>query len=232
MQPDLATLIIPDAELERLTGVEVGDLFIGGVFGGVYRPSVFRNSERLIRFCLTEIVGALVLSVVSIPVALLLTRHAGQDPAAIARFLALWLGTTGLAVIAWNLYMRHITPRFRTLMPLLDAVDRHHAILHAVHVLDQLGNGATLATGDRQAALACLQLTRASLVSGLQTERILREHRGFLARQPEVLALIETNLATLRTLEVNHQATQYSQVLQDALQIGLIVHREMHQPAP
>jgi hypothetical protein len=233
MRPDLATLMIPEAELEHLTGVEVGELFIGGVFGGVYRSSVFRSPERCLRFCLTEIVGALVLSVAAIPVALLLTRNAaGQDPAAISHVLALWLGTTGLAVLAWNLYMRRLAPRFRTLMPLLDAVDRHHAIVQAVHLLDQLGHSTALANRDRQAALDCLQITRTSLISGLQTERILREHRGFLARQPEVISLIETNLATLRTLEVNHQATEYSHVLQDALQIGLIVHREMHQHAP
>jgi hypothetical protein len=239
MQPDLATLMIPEAELERLTGVEVGDVFIGGVFGGVYRPSVFRRPARCAWFCLTEILVALLFSVLAIPVALLLTRNAagvGQDAAAIAHFLGIWLGTTGLALLAWNLYMRRIAPRFRTLMSLLDAVDQHHAVVQAVHLLDQLLESTAFANRDaanrardRQIALDSLQLTRTSLVSGLQTERILRQHRGLLARQTEVMELIETNLATLRTLEVNHQATEYGQVLHEALQIAVIIHREMHE---
>ncbi len=248
MQPDLASLIISEAELERLTGVDVGEVFIGGIFGGVYRPVVFRSPLRFGWFCLIEILMALLLSVVAIPVALLLTRNAAktvQDAAAIAHFVGIWLGFTGLGLLVWNLYMRWIAPRFRRLMSLLDAVDQHHAIVQAVHLLDQLVESRSLesrslesstfaqqeaARRDRHLALDSLQLTRASLVSGLQTERILREHRGFLARQSEVMELIETNLATLRTLEVNHQATEYSQVLHDALQIGLSVHREMQQP--
>jgi hypothetical protein len=243
MQPDLATLLISEAELERLTGVDVGDVFVGGIFGGVYRPVVFRSPTRFAWFCLIEILMALLLSVVAIPVALLLTRNAAktvQDAAAIAQFIGIWLGCTGLGMLAWNLYMRWIAPRFRRLMALLDAVDQHHAIVQAVHLLDQLVASRVVesaafpqhdaARRDRHLALDSLHLTRASLVSGLQTERILREHRGFLARQSEVMELIETNLATLRTLEVNHQATEYGQMLHDALQVGLLVHREMHQP--
>lgn len=245
MHPDLATLIISEAELERLTGIDVGEVFIGGIFGGVYRPAVFRSPIRFAWLCLIEILVALLLSVVAIPVALLLTRNAAktvQDAAAIAHFMAIWLGFTGLGMLAWNLYMRWLAPRFRRLMSLLDAVDQHHAIVQAVHLLDQLVKSSSVessafaqqdaARRDRQVALDSLQLTRASLVSGLQTERILREHRGFLARQTEVMELIETNLATLRTLEVNHQATEYGQVLHDALQIGMIIHREMHQHLP
>jgi hypothetical protein len=38
---------------------------------------------------------------------------------------------------------------------------------------------------------------------------------------------IETNLATLQSLSVNHQAESYAQLLNEALEIGLTVHREM-----
>ncbi len=237
MHPDLAALRILDAELEQLTGVDVGELFVGSVLGGVYRPSVFRDRQRRLFFGLTQVVVFLLFGVLAIPVGLLLTRNATQATAGTAApFVWICVGIASLFMVSWHLYMRRLLTRFKTLMPLLDEVDRHHAVIQAVNLLDQLNDHVALPPDhpirDRQNALEALQLTRTSLISGLQTERMLREHRGLLARQTEVMALIETNLANLRTLEVNHQATEYGRLLTEALHIGVAVYREIQQQPP
>ncbi|WP_421656798.1 hypothetical protein [Leptothermofonsia sp. ETS-13] len=41
---------------------------------------------------------------------------------------------------------------------------------------------------------------------------------------------IENNLIALKTLEVNHQASEYAELLSEALQIGVSVHQEMQGP--
>lgn len=59
------------------------------------------------------------------------------------------------------------------------------------------------------------------------TEKILRVSRTLLARRYDLIINIENNLMTLITLEVNNQANEYRQLLNEALQIGLIVHKEV-----
>lgn len=59
------------------------------------------------------------------------------------------------------------------------------------------------------------------------TEKILRHNRRQVARRQDLLGAIETNLATLSVLEVNHQATEYGQLLREALEIGLSVRQEV-----
>jgi hypothetical protein len=48
-----------------------------------------------------------------------------------------------------------------------------------------------------------------------------------LERRQELFGTIETNLATLQSLQVNHQASEYRQFLQEALDIRLAVQREL-----
>ncbi len=242
MQPDLADLKITERELERLTGCDVGSIFIGGVFGGVYRSSALRDPKRLLAFCLTEIVVFLLALVFSLPIGLSTLRNTTESvnqASSMGAFLLVTVSIAGLVMIAWNLYMAVKGKRFRSLMPLLDEIDRYHDVLDAIALLEQLESVAMTSPGtanpgivnfgieERVAVLEALRITRDSLVAGLVTEKILRDHRGLLARRHELLATIETNLATLQTLEVTHQADEYGHFLNQALQIGISVHQEV-----
>ena len=61
------------------------------------------------------------------------------------------------------------------------------------------------------------------------TEKILRENRGLLARRQDLLAHIESNLSALSAIEVSDEASDYSRILNETLQIGMIVQQEMIQ---
>lgn len=233
MQPDLEALKIHDRDLEQLCGFEVSDLFVGGILGGVVRPAVFQSRQRLLLFGLTEAVVGLLAIVFSLPISLVLTRNAttgvNQLPAMLA-FVQVTIAIALLAMLGWNLYMMLAVRRLRTLMHLLDEVDRYHEVIVAIEFLERLAAvGQQSHPVDRSAILHALSLTRHSLITGLQSEKLLREHRRFLTRHTDLLANIETNLMALRAIDTTHQAQDYGQLLHEALQIGMSVQHEIQQ---
>jgi hypothetical protein len=82
---------------------------------------------------------------------------------------------------------------------------------------------------NRQQAIEALTIARSSLVCGLMTEKILRQNRSLLARRADLMNNIEANLASLRALEVNNQANEYVELLNEALKIGMSVQQEVQQ---
>jgi len=242
MKLELADLKISEQEIERLSGCDVGSIFIGGVFGGVYRTSVFRDPQRLAGFCLTQVVVFLLSCVFMLPLGLVTIRNSASNMNQIGSmlpFLGVIVGSALIVMVIWNGYMAIRRNRFHQLMHLLDGIDRYHDVIKAIAILDQLDSvhnvtsdtqvsfDQTSTLHNRVEVLEALRLTRDSLIASLMTERILRESRGLLARRQELLITIETNLTTVRALEVKHHASEYGQFLNDALQIGMSVQREM-----
>lgn len=232
MKPELAHLQISEKEMERFSGLDVGEIFVGGVLGGVYRPSALKQPGRLLGFCLTQVVVFALIVVFSLPIGLFVTgsatRGISQLPAML-QFVQVTIGIALAVMIGWHLYMRFAIRRLKPLMQLLDEVDKYNDVIRAIELLDQLEtiHSASINLGDRNGVLQALRITRDSLKSGLMTERILRENRRMLANRYELVATIEQNLTTLRTLEVNQQASEYGQFINEALQIGLSVHQEV-----
>ena len=231
MKPDLEDLKIAESELERLSGLDVGEVFVGGVFGGVCRPSIVRSARRLGLFLLTEILVAGLVFVFTIPLGLFVTNHpnAITDAPTIAQFLQITLGSTLAVVLSWNLYLKVAAKRFKRFMGLLDEVDRHNEVIQAVDLLDRLEavRHSQVNLIDRDQVISALALTRENLVCALMTEKILREGRGLLSRRQDLVSHIEGNLATLRVLELNQQASEYGHLLNEAVQIGMSVRREV-----
>ncbi|GBO56883.1 hypothetical protein APA_5218 [Pseudanabaena sp. lw0831] len=116
---------------------------------------------------------------------------------------------------------------------LLDEVDKYNQVIVAVDICDRLksvGNQVANQSANlnhREDILQALELSRDSLICGLTTEKILREHRNFLSSHRQLFDNIEQNLIALESLEVKNQAEQYSSMLSDALVIGMNVQREM-----
>jgi hypothetical protein len=229
MSPDLADLNITEPEIERLTGFDVGPIFIGGVFGGVWRSSVWHHPQRLFLLGLTECLVAGLVYVFSLPLGLAMLQPASPSADQNMLFFVVTLGVTLAVMVGWNVYMQWRSQRLRTLMHLLDEVDRYHEVVQAVHVLDQLVSvgHAPDRLPDRADILQALQITRSNLIAGLVTEKILRTHRNLLSRRDEFLQTIEQNLASLNALEVNNQGQEYRELLHQTLQISLNVQQEM-----
>jgi hypothetical protein len=234
MKPDLEDLKIAAKEIEGLTGFEVNEIFIGAMPSGTYRPSVFQNLKQLLSFGFTQLFVAALTFIFTLPIGLWLIRGTTQsirDVSAILPFLLVTSGTTAIVLLAWNFYMVIKVRSLKTLAHLLDKIDHFNDVIQAVDVLDNLraaGKQPAIAV-DREQVLEALSIARKSLVCGLVTERILRQNRKLLARRYELFANVESNLAALRTLEVDNQAGEYAELLNQAFQIGLSVHQEVQQ---
>jgi hypothetical protein len=231
MKPELEDLKISESELEHLSGLDVGEVFVGGVFGGVYRPSIVRHPKRLGVFVLTEVLVAGLVFVFTIPIGLWVTNQPNtiSDSLTIVQFLQVTLGITSVVVLGWNLYLKIAVKQFKIFMGLLDEIDSYNEVIQAMDLLDRLEavRQSQVNLIDRHQVLSALALTRENLVCALMTEKILRDGRGLLSRRQDLVAHIETNLASLRVLELNQQASEYGHLLNEAVQIGMSVRREV-----
>ena len=228
MQSDLEELKITQKELENLSGLEVSEVFVGGA----WRSSIVRHPKRLLSFCMTEVFTFGLILIFCLPIGLIVARSFGGlagDISSAIRFLQISFGVSVAIALLWNLSMWQKAKSLKMLAHLLDEVDKHNEVVTAVDVIDELGSvkNSTISLIDRHEVLAALSVTRESLVCALMTEKILRKHQRFIARRHELFAHIESNLATLQNLQISNQADEYGQLLNEALQIGISVHKEI-----
>lgn len=238
MHSRLDELRITTHDLDSLTGLDISDIFMGRAV----RPSVFRHPKRSLSFVVSEIMTLGLIVIFCLPASLVIAKSSPgfTDSAAnTIQFLHVSVGIS-LAIFAlWNGYLWFRSTALKTLAHLLDDVDKHNEIIDALQVLDELvavqntsaqrGINSTFSLENRTDVLQALGATRESLVCGLMTERVLRKHQRSLARRHDLFTNIETNLATLQTLQMNQSANDYGHLLNDALQIGMSVRREIEQ---
>jgi hypothetical protein len=206
VRPDLQGLQITKGELRRLTGVGVGNVLIPPT------PPKF----------LSEIAQSLLI-IILMAVSGILLNYLFPDsrPILIAAYLLASLGLIGEDVKKINFSLKN-----KTLVSLFDDVERYNDVIKAIDINDQLeaaGNPEVSLT-DREKVIAALELTREDLVRALRTERILRAHRSFIARNPELFA---NNLMALTALQVSDRASEHGKLLNEALQIAVSAQAEM-----
>jgi hypothetical protein len=225
MPAPLHALPITRDELDHLTGLDIGSVFMGGII----RPSVFGSRRRLLSLLITEALVMGTLFIIGVGLALVLVRQ-WEDFNHLGLVLLGVAAMVGVGEIAWHLYQRHRGKSLCTLAHLLDEVDRHNDIVRALQVMQDLEVARTgeFTPPDLDDIIQALQATRESLVSALQTDKILRHHHTLVHQRQELSAAIEANLLMLKALQVNHQASEYQQFLQEALEIGLAVQQELN----
>jgi hypothetical protein len=230
MESDLEELKITPKTLEKLTGLDISDTFMGRV----YRPSVFQRRDRLLSFLVTELLTFGLILIFCLPISLVVARgvgHLSGDAGSTFWFLVSTVALSVAIALGWNALMWHQGKDLKVLAHLLDEVDQHNEIIQAVNLIDQLGSikNSAVELVDRQELINALTATRETLLSGLMTEKILRKNKQLIARRYELFSSIETNIDRLQNLQVNSQANEYGQLFNEALRIGLSVQREMEQ---
>lgn len=228
IQADLEQLKIPEKELEDWSGIALSD----GLAADFYRPAALRDGKKLFSLLVNELLIFCVTLVVSLPVALLANKHnvgLFSDSDIFVRVLQLTLGLSLAITVAWNIYKWVKAKPLATLAGLLDEVEKYHEVIQALDIIDRLTDAGNLQANliNRGDAIEALKITRESLVCALKTERILRENQKFIGRRYELFANIESNLAALMALDVSDRATEYGRLLNEALEIGMSVHKEV-----
>ena len=228
IQADLEQLKIPEKELEDLSGIALSD----GFAADFYRSAALRDGKKLFSLLLNELLIFCLTLVVSLPVALLANQHnvgSFSDAEIFVRVLQITLALSLAITVAWNVYKWVKAKPLATLAGLLDEVEKYHEVIQALDIIDRLTAAGNLQANliSREDAIEALQITRESLVCALKTERILRENQKFIGRRYELFANIESNLAALMAVDVSDRATEYGRLLNEALEIGMSVHKEV-----
>ena len=237
-------LRITHGDLDELTGLDISDLSMG--WGT--RLSVFKTPKLLAAWLFNRGLVLAVSLVLWVPMFLILGRNLSTQP--LALFMALGLGGAIATTVAHGLYGIHRGRQLQVLSHLLDEVDRFNEMITAVEILEELRQADSaskhlspdnkelrqadsaskhLSLDNPEDVKEALHLTRESLVCGLMSDKIMRKHQRFIARRHELFANIEANLSSLQTLQTTDQAGDYGQLLNEALQVGTSVHRELRQ---
>jgi hypothetical protein len=214
LRVDLEGLEISAGELKRLTGIEPMEVF---------RPQLLKNSRSRLNFFIQELIVSLALTPILVGFLYLFVLRPLLGSSLPAAIVALVVIPIVIIVGRW-VWRQYHTPAI--LVALLDDVDRYHATLKAIDIGDRLeaAGSASATSGDRQALISALQFTRTDLVRALQTERILRENKEFIATNFDIFA---NNLTAIQSLQISQKASEYSQFLNEALQIGVSIQTEM-----
>lgn len=227
-QDHLAELKISEAEFEALSGFSTGEV----TQGKLYQLRTWRDPNQIFSVLLHELLIFAVTLILSLPTALLLSKktiYSPSDNQLMLQVLGLTLIISLLLTCGWNFYMGIKTKPLIRLGNLLQEVNKYNDVVKAVEILDQLILAGNLRDNlmNRGDVLQALKITRESLITGLKTERILREHQDFISRRYEVFINLENNLTALMALDVTNQASEYGQLLNEALEIGMTVHQEV-----
>jgi hypothetical protein len=227
MRPDLENSRITESELEAIAGVDVNDL---GLSLG-FRRSFLQSFPKVISFAIAQGLLMGVIFILLTPVGILILRNfglSGDELISTLYFLLFTGGLTGLLSLILNLYLWKRSQKFQTFLILLDEIHNYNQVVRSLDILDKIeAAGGEIQLSDRQEVIEALSLTRESLLGSLRTDRILRENQDLIDRRYELFAKIENNLATLNHLKISDEATEYGQLLNQALKIGVSVDREI-----
>jgi hypothetical protein len=221
VQPDLLGLEITKGELKRLTGVKLEDFLL---------PSMMANREQRFAFLMKEVRETLllVLLIGGLMYALITLTIGSNIDLGIVLLIAV-----AIAVIVGRwLWRRFRYPK--SLIILLNEVDKFHTAVQALDNLDQLAVSENSENNfnERQTVITALELVREDLVRALKIERILRDNKKLLPEQEE---LFVNNLANLQSLRISSSIGEYVQILNQSLQIDLDVQsqiRKLQQSLP
>lgn len=233
MKSELETLPITEEELENL--VELN--FVDNLAISIYRSVVIKNPQQTISVLTTEAFIFLVLLILTMPLTLITIKSLGYLPESSTGVNQLLLSLVAIlivAMIAGNIYLFFRGQKRQSLARLMEEIEKYNQIVKTINLMASIesvsrNNGELLASLEKNSseAVAALKITRTSLINALRVEEIIRKHHDFLNRRYELLTNLENNLANLMEFEVSNQTNEYGRLLNDALKIGMSVHKEV-----
>jgi hypothetical protein len=204
MRDDIKNLPIENSELAKLTNLYLFDLF-----HNLLDLSSDRSALRL--FFL-------------FPILLFLMLPKYQEIGILSEGYIIFSISFAWSLFSWLNFKKYINRP--PLKGLLKDVKRFNSLIKSIHIIDQMEEAGNLSVKlkDRERIIEALKLIREDLCRALKTERILRENKKFISRNP---ALFENNLIALTTLQVDDQASEQGRLLDEALQIALSTQEEL-----
>ncbi|MBD2742307.1 hypothetical protein [Coleofasciculus sp. FACHB-1120] len=231
MQADLENLQLTKEEVETLVDLDTST----ALAIDAYRGFILKNPKQMLSVLLTELFIFMLVLIFIMPVTLIMLRNAGALPVntdGVTKLLTLISGISLLGILIWNAYFWKQVKKVKSLARLLDKVDKYNRVIQAIALIDELESASrspspcnSLST--RKEVIQALSITKETLSSALQAEKLMRKHRKFLGRHYELFANLEENLTVLMSFNLSGHVDEYSRLLNESLQIGISVYKEL-----
>lgn len=234
MKLDLDQLQILSEDIDEMGGLDVGDKMAIAL----YRTVTSKDLKQFIDLILAESFALILLLIFILPINLIALRNFGyltNEAAGSMRFLLGIVLLSFITFLGWNFYLWHHIGQIKSATKLIIEIEKFNEMIKVIHFLDQLESIESPKTScdrlkNRHEVLQALQITKDTLTNALKAQKLMRTQQGLINRRYEIVANLETNLTALMALGLNSQVDDYSQLLNQALQINLSVHREMQKP--
>ncbi|MEP0752932.1 hypothetical protein NDA03_11990 [Trichocoleus sp. Lan] len=200
-----------------------------------YRGFILKNPKQMLSVLLTELFILMLVLIFVMTGSLILLRNAGSLPGntdGVTRLLIIISSISLLGVLIWNAYFWQQVKQVKSLARLIDKVDKYNRVIQAIALIDELESASrspsrcnSLST--RREVIQALRITKETLSGALQAEMLMKKHRKFLSNHYELFANLEENLTSLMSFSLNDRVDEYSCLLNESLQIGISVHKEL-----
>ena len=242
MRSDWDELKISEAEIERV--LETGIVFGWAI--ALTRVAILRQSQYWQSFLSTQSTFLFLNLLFFFPINLIIYRKlslldnnaTGLITVSIATFILSFI-----SMIVCNYYLWQKAKKLKLISKLLTKVERYNQLISNfsfianVSFLDKTNSNNSLSVTEFKKAL---NLTKSSLLKSIELESFIYRHRRksdyrqntfgdriSTSSNDRLLANLEDDLATWSTLEID--STQHRHLLDEAIDLGLSVHREVRQ---
>lgn len=220
---------IAPQELEEIMHIDA----IANIAIDFYRGIIQKNGKALFSTLLTEL-GVMAIAIVLIlPATAIVLRGSGMsDREILPTLLTISFSLIGLILCGFNLYFWQKAKHLKSLTHLLSEIEKYNRVVHSVTFVDRLNSlqsSESQSDDKRLETFNLLQTIRHSLMTALQVERLMREQTQWIASRYELLATLESDLDILMEFTAKQDEKDSSQLFNEALQIGLNVHKEIKQ---
>jgi hypothetical protein len=229
MPSALDNLKITSTELDESNDLK----FIDSLAIDIYKTFFFRNSQRIISFAIANLSTFILIVIFVAPTSLIVFRDAInniKNQSSINLILLTLLGICFVCLISWNIYLWKRAQRLKSLAILLEKIEQYNHVIDAITLIDKLESphrSNAVKVQNREELLAALNLIKESLINAMKVETLIRKHKTLINNRYELFAMLEANLTALMAFDPSHQISEYGKLLDDALQIGLTVHKEV-----
>jgi hypothetical protein len=231
MRADLENLRIDRQEIDRIIDLDL----ISNLAIDLYRAVVIRDYRHIFSVGLTAVAIFVLSFILIIPLSSIVLKRAGDlvdNTTGFTKLLFIVIGITLLLLFITNFYLWKKSIKLKSLAILIDKLDKYNQLIEKLIVIDKI---QSLQKSDRQenyqnnchSIVEALTITKESLINALRIEKLIRHHQNLTSNRYELLTELENNLVALMSFEPDVQINEYENILNEVLQLGLGIHKEM-----
>jgi len=234
MNLDSEDLRISDEALQRISGISIHDSFLGEYYRVWAKVSHKESNDQkrnaaLLRFSGLELGLFFLTLVIASGTTLVVIRNSWNTTHPnYGLAIASSLGLSVLLFVTINLYVYLNSKPLIHLLNLLNELDNYDRIVTIFYRMDQLISEGYMKQDaeNRYQMIQALKMTKDSFIHTLKAERLVREYHQ-VKLPDDLFDQLDDNLSNLIDFDVQSQDSHYGRLINETLEIGIGVHREL-----